>query len=100
MTEGRDDEGLGAEIANRDGGTVVFGERTLGVIVEDFLGEESGTLDGEEGDVDFMAVGGHGAWMRPGGMERTEIEIWKGRGQDLFYEKSQAGLWGGNQGQD
>lgn len=57
MFEGVDDEGLGAEVADRDGGVVGFGEGAFGAFVEDALREEGGALDGELGDVKFFGVG-------------------------------------------
>lgn len=56
-SEGVDDEGLGAEVADRDGGVVVFGEGAFGFFVEDALREEGGALDGELGYVEFFGVG-------------------------------------------
>lgn len=44
--DGVDDEGLGAEVADCDGGVVVFGEGSFGFFVEDSLCEEGGALDG------------------------------------------------------
>lgn len=59
MADGRVDESLGAEVANGDGGRVGFGKGAFGGVMEDGLGEESGTLDGEESDMKLSFIGGH-----------------------------------------
>jgi len=60
FADGVDDEGLGAEVADRDGRFVVFGESALGFFVEDALREDGGSLDGEFGYLEFL-------WVRHGG---------------------------------
>ena len=56
--EGANDQRLGPVVADGDGGFVVFGFGAFGP-VEDALGEDGGSLDGELSDVDFFLVG-HG----------------------------------------
>lgn len=85
MAQGGYDEGLGAEIADGDRGVVGFGEGAFGVGMEDFLREESGPLDSEEGGLEFVRVGGHG-WRRGG-----EVEVVKSgnevRGESKLFEE-------------
>ncbi|KAF7551780.1 hypothetical protein G7046_g7616 [Stylonectria norvegica] len=61
VVQGGDDEGLGAEVADGDGGLVILVDGALRLFVEDALGEDGGALDGELCDLQFSAVGGgHG----------------------------------------
>ena len=46
VLDGMDYEGLGAEVADCDGGFVVFGDGAFGFFTENALGEEGGALDG------------------------------------------------------
>lgn len=56
LANGLDDEGLGAEVANGNGGLVVLGKGALGLFEKDLLGEDGGPLNGEFGDVAFLLV--------------------------------------------
>ena len=61
MFDSADNESLGAEIADCDGGLVGFVEGAFCFFAEDAFGEDGGALDGEEGNVEFFGVGGgHG----------------------------------------
>ncbi|CRK13809.1 hypothetical protein BN1723_002033 [Verticillium longisporum] len=71
VAQGGDDEGLGAKVANGDGGLVILVDGALGFFVEDALREDGGALDGELGDLEFFRVGRHGGrlhcWFGGGG---------------------------------
>lgn len=80
-----DYQGLGAEVANCDGGFVVFGEGAFSFFVEDFLGEEDGALNGEFGDFEFFPVGVHGCKrISAGGCVGRKVsgEVGKSRRED------------------
>ena len=67
VAQGGDDEGLGAKVADGDGGLVVLVDGALGLLVEDALGQDGGALDGQLGDLELAGV--HGRRHAGGGAE-------------------------------
>lgn len=51
-----DDECLSAEVADCDGGFVIFGEGAFGFFMENSLGEQGSALDGELGNVQLFFI--------------------------------------------
>lgn len=84
MADGGDDQGLGTEVTDGDWGRVGFGKGAFSGVVEDRLGEESGTLDGEEGNMKLCFIRGHRfvVGMEMGGEEREAAYESVKKGQD------------------
>lgn len=56
MSNSVNDEGLSSEVANGDGGFIIFGKSAFGFFVEDTFSEESGALNGELRDMELFFV--------------------------------------------
>lgn len=72
LADGGDDESLGAEVADGDGGLVILGDGTLSLLEEDLLSQETRPLDGQFGNVTFLLVGHDFDFGREVGEEEGE----------------------------